>query len=199
MAVELGGYCCVLKIGEVLEIPGETWLDTMIESYPAVSDFVLNRAQIRAWVDEYAVLQKAFRDLPAGYRALDVVFEYVIPQNRPLGEAPDPASWIRPDAVILSADTVLILEFKQRAEDERYQQRPAQKYRKSIKRYHLASRRMRKRSVLVLTKQREYLEHYPGFDSCSPDRLATVIRDCIEDDCRPHPDVFAWLGSDFGL
>ena len=189
MAVELGGYCCVLKIGEVLEIPGETWLDTMIESYPAVSDFVLNRAQ----------MQRAFRDLPASYRALDVVFEYVIPQNRPLGEPPDPASWIRPDAVILSADAVLILEFKQRAEDERWQQRPAQKYRKSIKRYHLASRRMRKRSVLVLTKQRDYLEHYPGFDSCSPDRLATVIRDCLEDGCRPHPDVFAWLGSGFGL
>ena len=199
MVVELGGYCCVLKIGEVLEIPGATWLDTMIESYPTVSDFVLNRAQIRAWVDEYAVLQKAFRDLPAGYRALDVVFEYVIPQNRPLGEEPDPASWIRPDAVILSEDTVLILEFKQRAEDERYQQRPAQKYRKSIKRYHRASRRMRKRSVLVLTKQRDYLEHYPGLDSCSPDKLATVIRDCLEDDCRPHPDAFAWLASEFGL
>ena len=80
-----------------------------------------------------------------------------------------------------------------------WQQRPAQKYRKSIKRYHLASRRMRKRSVLVLTKQRGYLEHSPGLDSCSPDKLATVIRDCLEDGCRPHPDVFAWLGSDFGL
>ena len=104
MAAELGAYSCVLKIGEVLDTPGDTWLDLMIESYPAVSDFVLNRAQIRAWVDEYAVLQRAFRELPAGYRELDVVFEYVIPQNRPLGEAPDPASWIRPDAASITGN-----------------------------------------------------------------------------------------------
>lgn len=195
----LGNYCCLMTVNDVRGIGATEWADAMEENYGLVTPHALGDSQRRAWRDELKVLKRAFKDLPECYDGLDVIFEYVIPGNTELGEEPDPEIVIRPDVIILSSKKVLVLEFKQRDEDLRCLQKAARKYVKSIKRYHVNRPNRSVRGVLVLTHAEEYQAHEYRLESCSPDTLATVIRDFFEDACEPIDDVFTWLETKFAL
>ena len=128
-----------------------------------------------------------------------LIFEYVMPANRPRGEEPDLNDIMRPDLIILSSDTVGIFEFKQRDNDDRYTIKPAKKYRKSIRRYHCNSIGMRKKAALVLTTRNGYISRHNRLVSCSPDMLPQIMDEYFKEHNTLHPSPEAWMKSEFGL
>lgn len=188
--------CYVTTVKKFREISLEQWLSNMKANYQNVTPKDLTEAQIRAWEDEFNVLQDY---LPVEYDDLSMIFEYVMPANRPRGEEPDLNDIMRPDLIILSSDTVGIFEFKQRDNDDRYTIKPAKKYRKSIRRYHCNSIGMRKKAALVLTTRNGYISRHNRLISCSPDMLPQVMDEYFKEHNTPHPSPEAWMKSEFGL
>ena len=166
------------------------------DNFHKVCPYLLTDAEIRAWEDEYNVLSAK---LSPDYKDLTMIFEYVMPANRHRGMEPDLTGVIRADLVILSADTVAIFEFKQRDNDDRYTLKAAKKYGKSIRRYHLNSRGMRKKSALVLTIRDQYYQKHHHLVSCSPDNLPAAMDKIFEGHTAQHPDPVGWAKTVFKL
>ena len=192
----LRNYCCMMSVEEFLTTTKDAWLSTMKNNFHKVCPYLLTDAEIRAWEDEYNVLSA---NLSPDYKDLTMIFEYVMPANRHRGMEPDLTDVIRADLVILSADTVAIFEFKQMDNDDRYTLNAAKKYGKSIRRYHLNSRGMRKKSALVLTIRDQYYQKHHRLVSCSPDNLPAAMDKIFEGHSSLHPDPEGWAKTVFKL
>lgn len=190
----LRNYCCMMSVEEFLTTTKDAWLSIMKDNFHKVCPYLITDAEIRAWEDEYNVLSAK---LSPDYKDLTMIFEYVMPANRHRGMEPDLTDVIRADLVILSADTVAIFEFKQRDNDDRYTLKAAKKYGKSIRRYHLNSRGMRKKSALVLTIRDQYYQKHHHLVSCSPDNLPAAMDKIFEGHSSLHPDPEGWAKTVF--
>lgn len=188
------GKCCYHSTVDKLLALGETeWERTMASRFKRVSPFPLKPEQSRAWWNCYAALASAFHELPAEYGKLQIIFEYVLPQRRPDDTAPPvDDTGIRADAVLLSKDTVLILEFKDR--DALYPgcERQARKYARRLRRWHTGSAGMRRKTAVVLTQSPPLREKRYRLTACSPDELAGVIGDTFPLPLKRMPAVGVW-------
>lgn len=184
---------CYYSIGKFLTLIEEEWLKKMKRhaAQPPTA------GQIKAWVDSFRVLQAACSLLPDEYRNLYIVFEYALPRYpvRP-GRHPSPY-YVYADAVLLSKNRAVVLEFKQKDHDYFGDAHQARKYHRRIQNFHNASRGMGKGAVLVLTKAKDLREHYFKVDCCSADLLHDVILEQFPVNFMRHPDPSGWCSSAF--
>lgn len=185
-------HTCDYTVGKFLTLSEDKWLAKMkkhAHQPPSPS-------QIAAWSDSFRVLQQTFQSLPADYHNLYVIFEYVLPGD--LSE-PDngPEYYVFADAILLSKQRVVVLEFKRRREVFVGHVRQTHKYRCRIQAYHDESRGMNKGAILVLTRATGLRERYKKVDCCSTDLLAAVIKDQFAAGVIRHPDAKMWCASTF--
>lgn len=197
------GKCCYHSTVDKLLALGETeWERKMTSRFKRVSPFPLKPEQSRAWWNCYAALVSAFRDLPAAYGKLQIVFEYVLPQRRPDDTEPRvDDTGVRADVVLLSKDTVLVLEFKDR--DALYPgcERQARKYARRLRRWHTGSAGMRRKTAIVLTQSPPLREKRYRLTACSPGELSGVIGEAFPLPLKrmPAAGVRNWMAAPWAV
>lgn len=186
-------HSCYYSVGKFLSLSEDAWLSKM-EKHAHQPP---TPGQIAAWRDSFHVLQQTFQSLPTEYHDLYVIFEYALPRYpiKP-GKAPSPY-YVFADAILLSKQRVVVLEFKRRREDYFGDAHQARKYRRRIQDFHDESRGMDKGAILVLTRAANLREHYYKVDCCSADLLATSIEDQFASGITKHPSPSVWCASTF--
>ena len=197
------GKCCYHSTVDKLLALGETeWERTMTSRFKRVSPFPLKPEQSRAWWNCYATLASAFRDLPAEYGKLQIVFEYVLPLRRPddTDRAVDDTG-VRADVVLLSKDTVLVLEFKDRDALFPGCERQARKYARRLRRWHTGSVGMRRKTAVVLTQSPPLREKRYRLTACSPGELSGVIGEVFPLPLKrmPAAGVRNWMAAPWAV
>ncbi len=189
----IGTNCGYYTLGGFLNAEKEKWLKKMEKK--AVYDVA--EGNIKAWADEFDVLQEALSVLPESYHNVHIIFEYGLPYKNfdPPPKADDPAVFA--DAIILSKNTVVVLEFKQAKDAFVGYLRQARKYRKRIQQHHDESRGMNKRAILVLTKGKEIRQKEYKANCCSRELLAQAVMDALGENPKRHCDVEQWCNSSF--
>lgn len=177
-------------------------------NYDSVSSFPLNESQIDAWQNCIEVLGDAFSELPESYGKLSLVFEYVLPRHNPDSNRFLSENHIVADVIAVSADTVLVMEFKRRTDEFEGFFKQAGMYKRRLEKYHVESWDKDVEAILVLTNAEDYFsaEYYfggmEGVVSCSPDRLAETLSAIFGEEVNKYPTFPAignWVHSEFRL
>lgn len=187
-----GTYAYFSTVESFLNTPLDKWLQRMIEATDNPG-----KSQVVAWQDCYAVLHSTFAALPQAYRKLHLVFEYALPRY-PL----EPGKSVRPysvfaDVILLSSDTVTVLEFKGHRDSYWGDARCARKYRRRIQNFHDQSRGMSKRAVLVLTKVEGLKDEYFKVQCRAHDLLPETLLALLGEHPKRHPAARQWCASTF--
>ena len=197
------GNCCYAdSISSFVDTDKKKWLKAMSERHPSTSPYQLDEEQRRAWDNAYDVLREVFEDLCAcdeRYGDISIVFEYVMPIRNPEKASIDRTVGYRCDAVIVSSETVIAIEFKQWDAFPRGRrlERQADKYRKRLRRWHVASAGLTKKALFVPTKASGLDLKSGRVRVCSPDNLAQAIRDCFQSAPHRIPSLRSWLDSEW--
>ena len=193
----IGNYAYTCKFGSLLKKDEHEWLHKMERRNRRVSNHSVTEENRKAWLDCFRVLRDCAEQLPAEFGRLDVVFEYVLPRHQPGTARAETDAGIRPDVLIISDKTVMVLEFKQRSEVFMGHVRQARKYRTRIQKYHTQSIGMNKKTILVLSCGEGISEQHSKVSVRSCDMLAQEIMRLFEEPPTPHRDIKAWLSSEF--
>ena len=193
----IGNYAYTCKLGSLLKKDENEWLQKMERRNGRVSGYSVTEENRKAWLDCFRVLRDCAEQLPAEFGRLDVVFEYVLPRHQPGTARAETDAGIRPDVLLISDKTVMVLEFKQRSEVFMGHVRQARMYRTRIQKYHAQSIGMNKKTILVLTCGEGISEQHSKVSVRSRDLLSQEIVRLFEDAPAPHRDINAWLNSDF--
>lgn len=200
MEPEYGDYGKYLTAGKFLSRSKEKFVRDLVKK---IKSFYgeCDKGEIKAWEDCYDVLTVILSELPEAYWNLWMIFEYVIPQNKPGTKKFKRGLHRRADVILLSSDKVLVMEFKQskginqKAFEKHVRQ--AGMYKRKLDKYHDASRDMEVLSVLVLSKARNRREEQRDCIVCSPDRLANEIMVFMGNVPQPYTNVKRWLRSTY--
>lgn len=193
----IGQYACYFRLDVFKRKTLNEFLDCLEGYYSKVSPFALEDEQVRAWTDCYKNIRSCFKDIPAKYNNLYIIFEYVLPTYNPKSKRSKDDVGIRSDVVIVSNTATLVLEFKQRSEDFEGFVSQAKKYKTRLERYHEQAQNMRNHSILVLTKAKKHLKRHQEVISCSKDYLSDIIQIIFENDFERHPNIKSWLHAPF--
>lgn len=133
--------CYQASVAVFLTATEDTWLEEMKQSFQEIYvGYPLSEEQIAAWRDCFRVMQRAL----AGAEQPEtnyIVFEYMLPYE----------GGRRPDVLIISKTTVLVLEFKMMAGYKRAHLDQVLGYTRDLQEYHVASRGMKVLPLLVIT------------------------------------------------
>lgn len=191
-------YCWLGRVGNFLSLDQETWIASMKSRFQRVTSFPLTKEQERAWRNSFDVLQSALTDMGDAYQKLHLVFEYCLPMYPPRKDGTVSDYVVRADAILVSADTAVVLEFKDRDDAIVHHARAARKYRSRLQKYHDESVGMRKWSVLIPTLATDLCERKLNrVTACSPDRLAEELVRQLGDHPKAHPDISRWRRSGY--
>ncbi len=126
-----------------------------------------------------------------------MTFEYALPLKVKNGDV-IALAW--PDALFITEDTILVLEFKNKPLNkeaaEKYLQQ-TEKYRKRLERYHLESKDKKISCILISTKMEEITKELEKGSFCSGDRLGKTIASKVH--AKGMADCQKWLFSGFQL
>lgn len=208
--IELGNSLFILPSKNIITISKSSVLKQSLLSYfrshyDDVSSFPLDESQVDAWQNCIEVLGEAFSRLPEAYGKISLVFEYVLPKHNPASKKFINENHIVADVIGISADTVLVMEFKRRADEFEGLFKQAGMYKRRLEKYHVESWDKDVEAILVLTSAEDYFsaEYYfdgmEGVVSCSPDRLAETLLAVFGKEMKPHPAIWKWLHSDFQI
>lgn len=191
----IGNACYCSTADRLFGLGEERWLAQMKSRFKQVSPYPLTDEQVRAWTNSYRVLTSVFASLPPEYGKLQLIFEYVLPSRRPEDDAAAEDVGVRADALLLSKDTVCVLEFKDRTGLYPGCERQARKYAKRLRHWHTGSVGMRKKTILVFTKATEISEKRYRLAVSSPDHLASTIADVFPAPIRKltEKNMRAWM------
>ena len=190
-------YAYTCKLGSLLKKNENDWLHKIERRNSRVSGYSVTEENRKAWLDCFRVLRDCAEQLPAEFGRLDVVFEYVLPRHQPGTARAEIDAGIRPDVLLISDKTVMVLEFKQRREVFMGHVRQARMYRTRIQKYHAQSIGMNKKTILVLTCGEGISEQHSKVSVRSLDLLAPEIIRLFEEHPAPHRDIRRWLNSEF--
>lgn len=194
---KIGHWGAIFKLKDVTKRKAEI-IKQLGQNYSQISEYKLEKAERQSWSSSIDTLKQAYKQLDPFFGELDVVMEYVMPRHKPGSAKSEGEHSIRADAVIISNKTVLVLEFKQR--DTSFEEgfiKQAGKYQTRLKRYHLGSKEMIIKSVLVLTKAENHLRSFGAVASCSADKLADALALMFEPIPQPHDNINSWLNAGF--
>lgn len=196
----IGKSCYCSTVERLLDLGQERWLARMKSCFKRVSPYPLTDGQVRAWVNSYDVLTSTFAALPPEYGKLQLIFEYVLPSHKPEDDAAAEDVGVRADVILLSKDTVCVLEFKDRTGSYPGCERQARKYAKRLRHWHTGSVGMRKKTILVFTKATEISEKRYRLNVSSPDHLASVLANLFPAPIRKmtKDGAKAWMNAPWG-
>lgn len=202
MKPEYGEYGKYLTVGKFLSKPKEKLIRDLSKKMNSFYGKCGN-SEIKAWKDCFNVLTVVMSELPEAFWNLWMVFEYVIPQNKPGTKKYKKGLHRRADVILLSADKVLVMEFKQskginqKAFEKHVNQ--AGMYKRKLDKFHDASRHMEVLSLLVLTKATNRREEQRDCIVCSPDRLGEEIVDYMGNMPQTYTNVKRWIESTYSV
>jgi len=197
MSIELGNCAKYIMARNFLKKSQVEFVRSLKSNYDRVTEYSLEAGQEKAWKNCYDVLHAVFSQLSEPYGNLWLVFEYVLPCYNPESHRFQSENHIRADVLLVAKDSVLVLEFKQRAEPFIGLYRQARKYRNRIANYHASSIGMNVEALLVLTGAHQFCDQEEGITGCSPDLLSNEIRRLMGDTPNPHHNIKGWLQSRF--
>lgn len=175
--------CYVGTVAEFQNLNADDWKDYMIHRFHQVyPDFPLeeneNRGQIKAWKNCFKVMQSALanaKNTDTNY----IVFEYKLPYE----------GGRRPDVLLISASSVVVLEFKDWDSYHVSQADQLIGYKRDLEEYHFATRGKKVHPILVLTLTQGLCGQRKGVYVRSPD---TLTLECLSSKAF---DVNEWLNS----
>lgn len=139
-------------------------------------------SQIRAWNNEISVLKNATKELPSNWI---IILEYILPREE--GR--------RPDVIFLTGTKILVLEFKQYAEEHHSQIDQVVGYTRDLREYHSYCFDKQIIPFLVLTKTQNVNNTYDDVLVLSPDTLLAGLLKYEEDDSTI--DAIAFLEGEY--
>ena len=197
MNAELGSRAMFITARNLLAKTEAQFIRSLSHNYHRVAADGVSDGQIAAWRDSFNVLCDAFRSLPEAFGDLWVVFEYVLPQHAPGTKKFGEEIHIRSDAILVSNDTALVLEFKQYEKPYVGAYHQAVKYQTRLKRFHEESKQMRVEAALVVTRATDFRDRFEGVPSCSPDQMPSVLKEIFGEAPEKHGNISRWLDSAF--
>ena len=121
-------HSTIYSIFDFLEEKKKDWLDTLVSHVTTVMSEKPGDSQIRAWDDCFNVLHEEFKNIDF-HAETYLVFEYELHRER--GR--------RPDVLLLSGNSVYMLEFKQYNLPTLAQIDQASAYGRDLEHYHFAT------------------------------------------------------------
>jgi len=197
LSAKIGQYGALFKLKDVLLRKADI-IKQIRQNYSQISDFKLDKAETKSWATSLDELKQAYKQMDRAFGELDVVMEYVMPRHKPGSAKSESEHSIRADAIIVSSKTVIVLEFKQR--DAKFEEgfvKQAGKYQTRLSRYHIGSKDIIIKSVLVLTKAENHLKTFGAVASCSADKLADALTLMFEPMPVPFFNILDWIQSGF--
>lgn len=180
--------CCYhSSVEEFIGLDQKTWIDRMKSTFRASYSMPLGEPQIRAWRDCFTVLQAELPAVQTKYPGLQIIFEYALPYE----------SGRRPDVILLSQESVIVLEFKQYGDVRPADVDQVKAYARDLREYHFESRNRRVIPVLLLTgigTQRP--EPHDGIVLCSRGWIGNLVDKMIGRAVTPC-DAEQWMNSPY--
>lgn len=202
MNAQFGDYGKFYSIAGFLSRPNETIVRKVKKKIKGLYDEV-SKSEVESWEDSYEVLAKAFSQLPDDFGGLWVILEYVMPSTRPGGRRFNNGETIRADAIILSTDKVLVLEFKryngEKLSKVKKHVKKTSLYGRQISRYHDESADMDVRCLLVESWATSLQMTMDGVHVCSPDKLAEEILSFMGESPKAHLFPKQWAKSKYSI
>lgn len=176
-------YCYQNTVTDFLTEDKSAWIEEMKAAFAELSPLPLSPSQVNAWKDCFDVLQGELPDFDKAHPGFSVIFEYMLPYE----------SGRRPDVILLSAEQVLILEFKQKIVAEQADVDQCKAYGRDIRNYHFESRDKEVLDALVLTRASGKLarNRYTKTPVISGDELGEYLEKVVDPTTTPT-DVDAW-------
>ena len=141
-----------------------------------------------AWREEISILQDVAGNLAtsaAGIAEYGIILEYRLPyENR------------RPDVILLGKDTIIVLEFKSKANATQADQDQVAAYARDLRAYHKECHQRAVYAVLVLTRAHNTRTEINGVTIISPDRLSEIIEQLSQGSGGKQVSIESFLGSD---
>lgn len=204
--MKYGSCCSCYRYGDYKKLNKDFWLEEMIRNSRDLFGENVGDKQCRAWLNCREVMNKTLKSLPNAYRNVFLVFEYMLPNHKPGTKKAETENGIRPDVLMVSAEHVIVLEFKQRKAEEdgsifEGYIRQAQKYVTRLNKYHRMSKEMVVLPILVMVLEHGLLDDRDDIIVCSGDRLAEAIVCLSGDDPQAITDdkMLAWMESKIGV
>ena len=154
----------IYSISDFLKTDINDWRQVLVDHVTNVMGEVPGDSQIRAWDDCFNVLQNEFTKMDF-HEETYLIFEYELHRER--GR--------RPDVLLLSGNTLYVLEFKQHGQPNLAQIDQAAAYARDLQHYHLATHNLEVKILLVLTGTEEYVKTYNNVLILSRDKISNYF------------------------
>ena len=152
------------SISDFINTSKSKWLNLLKSHVTEVMSDIPGDSQVRAWDDCYNVLQNEFRKMDFHDKTY-FIFEY--PLHRERGR--------RPDVLLLTGETLYVLEFKQHNLPDQAQVDQAYAYARDLAHYHLATHMLTVEVLLILTGATNYERKSENVLILSSDKLSTFF------------------------
>lgn len=149
-----------------------------------------DESQFVAWQNAYDVLFQSFSELISSRPTAgnwNLIFEYELPRER--GR--------RPDLIILTSETILVLEFKDFAAPLQSHLDQVTAYCRDLRYYHSESHTLAVSPVLVLTKYSGISLVQDNVEVASPNSLFETLNRLVPMSSEHLVDVQKWLRGDY--
>lgn len=158
-------YCYADTVSNFLKISENAWIREMKSGFSEAYMLSLGNVQIGVWKDCYRVLQEHLPMFNRNHPNFNIIFEYSLPYE----------SGRRPDVLLVSNESVLILEFKKKDSVLRADIDQVAAYARDIEEYHYESRNKRISPILVVTEMHDVFYDELGVSVCSGDLLNAAL------------------------
>ncbi len=149
-----------------------------------------SQSQIGAWKNCFSALQSYLPIYTENNpTSLDwkIIFEYVLPRER--GR--------RPDVVLLSGKTILVLEYKDYSYATQAHIDQVSAYVRDLANYHSASHNHPIFPILVLTQASNHSEVIEDVHIISSDQLSTTLQRLVQETTLESINLESWLNADY--
>jgi hypothetical protein len=175
------------SIENFLSTPRSIIEDALINHISGLLGHGASGLQLDAWTEEVDLLANIFRSLcisrPDALK-WSVIFEYELPLE----------GGRRPDVLVLSPDTLSVLEFKQDSVLTRAATEQVAAYARDLSEYHSESHELNVRSLIVPTKASNLRMISENIVAISPDLLASELDRLPSGD---SPELKEWLAGEY--
>ena len=195
----LGQYCYADNISNFLRMTEMQFISIMKNEYSRVTPYDLKPEEVESWKRSYKLIRMAFEDSPNSSEA-SVIFEYVLPYKK-FGKKEYFCSQVgcRADIIILTKNIITIVEVKDLTmEDvlEAHFHNQAQKYKRKLQQFHMASQDSKIKVMLVCLQENELSVRKQQTWFLSADGFREIVHS-RSIGIRPLEDTDSWIESDW--
>ncbi len=175
------------SVRDLLDQPGSLIEQSLEMHLQGLLGFNAAGSQVEAWIEEIDVLKRVFRDLSISKPsclAWSVVLEYELPLE----------GGRRPDVIVLGANKIYVLEFKQDPVLQRSSLDQVAAYARDLAEYHSQSHGIEVVPLLVPTRTSDKSEIRDVVTVISPDKIAAFLD--ADEEVLPI-NLAEWIDGDY--